>query len=353
MGGRGRRFQRRDVDPAKARIAGHLHALIQAYLADRAVLHYSADTLDVRRRTLLLVADWLDDRDVTLGAQVTTKILERYQRHLAAFRKPNGQPLGITTQHGYVRDLKAFFSWCVRKGHLPADPAAALDYPRPVKTLPVLLSAADVQAIMAGPDLATPTGLRDRAMLETFYSTGMRRMELVRLAVDDLDVSTGIARIVQGKGRKDRLVPVGKRALGWIVRYAAEARPLLACDATERRLFLNKTGGPLSRNQVTDLVRGYYDAAGIAKKDACHLFRHTMATQLLENGCDIRFIQAMLGHGSLNTTAHYAQATVHRLKAAHAAFHPAELDGQPEPDAAAEADAPGSADAERDTDASC
>jgi len=329
--------RRRVVDPAKAAIPGHLHALIAAYLTDRRVVHFTADTINLRRRTLLALADWLAERDVCHGVQVTTKILERYQRHLAEARKANGDLLSITTQRGYLRDLKAFFHWCVRKGHLPADPAAALDNPRPVKSLPVLLTAGDVQAIMAQPDLATPVGLRDRAMLETLYSTGLRRMELVRLAVDDIDRPTGILRVVQGKGRKDRLVPLGRRALAWIDRYAAEARPLLLADPAERTLFLATTGWPMNRNQVTDLVRAYYVAAGVEKKGACHLFRHTMATQLLENGCDIRFIQAMLGHGSLNTTAHYAQATVHRLKAAHSAFHPAET-GDDQADGPAAAD---------------
>jgi integrase/recombinase XerD len=327
---------RRAVDPAKAAVRGSLHALLQAYVIDRRMVHFSADTLSVRQRSLLLVAEWLEDRDVTLGVQVTTRILERYQRHLATVRKADGHHLGITTQHGYIRDLKAFFAWCVRKGHLPADPAAALDYPRPVKTLTVLLCAADLEAIMAGPDVATPIGVRDRAMLEMLYSTGLRRMELVRVQIDDVDAVAGVMRIVQGKGRKDRLVPIGRRALAWIATYLERGRPLLSAEHAQRTLFLGQAGRPLSRNQVTDLVRGYYDAAGITKKGACHLFRHTMATQLLENGCDIRFIQAMLGHASLNTTAHYAQATVRRVQAAHAAFHPAEQndDAPPGADAA-------------------
>jgi integrase/recombinase XerD len=325
--------RRRDVDPIKAALRGSLHALIQAYMVDRRMVHFSADTLAVRLRSLLLLADWLEERAITVGTQVTTKVLERYQRHLSTARKADGAPLGITTQHGYIRNLKAFFRWCVRKGYLPADPAAALEYPRPVHALPVLLTAADVQAIMAGPDVGTPTGVRDRAMLETLYSTGLRRMELVRLAVDDIDHASGIARVVQGKGRKDRLVPIGRRAVAWIAAYLERGRPLLHADHAQRTLFLGQSGDALSRNQVTDLVRRYYDAAGITKKGACHLFRHTMATQLLENGCDIRFIQAMLGHASLNTTAHYAQATVRRVQAAHAAFHPAEQDDDAPPGA--------------------
>jgi integrase/recombinase XerD len=181
----------------------------------------------------------------------------------------------------------------------------------------------------------TPLGVRDRAILETLYSTGVRRMEVVNLRLYDLDHDRGTLIVRQGKGRKDRMVPIGERALAWIDRYLREVRPtLLSGDSAGEIIFLTKLGEPFSPDQMTTLVREYVDAADIGKKGSCHLWRHTAATLLHDAGADIRFIQAFLGHAKLTTTEIYTQVSIRQLKAIHAACHPSSKLKRPgEPDA--------------------
>jgi len=174
-------------------------------------------------------------------------------------------------------------------------------------------------------------GIRERAMLETLYSTGMRRSELAGLSVFDIDRGTVMIR--QGKGKKDRMIPIGERALHWIERYQLEVRPELVVGRNCNALYLTNLGEPFTPPRLTELVRDYVLAAKIGKTGACHLFRHTMATLMLENGADIRFIQAMLGHADLSTTQIYTQVSIRKLKEIHTATHPAKA-RQPRPKAA-------------------
>jgi integrase/recombinase XerD len=162
-------------------------------------------------------------------------------------------------------------------------------------------------------------------MMETLYSTGMRRMELANLAMYDLAVERGTVTIRQGKGKKDRVIPIGARALAWIDKYLIEARPELVVPPDEGVLFLNNRGEQLRKDSLTDLIGDYVKSAGIGKEGACHLFRHTMATLMLENGADIRFIQQMLGHSSMEATTVYTQVSIKKLKEIHTETHPAKL----------------------------
>jgi integrase/recombinase XerD len=186
-----------------------------------------------------------------------------------------------------------------------------------------VLTAAEAERVMRQPGLSTPLGIRDRAMLETLYSTGMRRIELLGLKIYDIDVPRGTVMIREGKGKKDRVVPIGERALHFIDKYLQEVRPGLAVEPEDGTLFLMSTSEPFGANYVTKLVRDYVLAARIGKPGACHLFRHTMATLMLENGADIRFIQEMLGHAKLATTQIYTQVSIKKLKEIHTATHPA------------------------------
>jgi len=161
--------------------------------------------------------------------------------------------------------------------------------------------------------------------LETFYSTGMRRSELMGLSVFDLDRERGTVMIRQGKGKKDRMIPIGERALAWIDRYRETVRPELVVGRDHAMLFLTNTGEPFTPNRLTQMVRTYIQAANIGKSGSCHLFRHTMATLMLENGADIRYIQAMLGHAELSTTQIYTQVSIRKLKEIHTATHPGKV----------------------------
>jgi integrase/recombinase XerD len=186
-----------------------------------------------------------------------------------------------------------------------------------------VLKAEEAEQVLQQPDIGHAAGLRDRAILETFYATAMRRMELANLKLHDPDAERGTVTIRQGKGKKDRIIPIGERALAWIAKYVAEARPLLLTGAGDGTLFVNGLGEPLQRKQLTEIVRRYVAASGIGKTGGCHLFRHAVATLMLENGADTRVIQQMLGHVDLASTQIYTQVSIKLLQQVYSATHPA------------------------------
>ena len=177
--------------------------------------------------------------------------------------------------------------------------------------------------VLAIPDLDGPLGLRDRAMLELLYATGIRRSELAHLKVFDLDVERATLAVRKGKGSKDRMIPTGDRAATWVARYLEDSRPRLATTPDQGILFLTMDGEQFTVDRLTQLARGYIHRSGIQKPGACHLFRHTMATLMLEGGADIRYIQQMLGHTDISATQIYTQVSLRALQAIHTATHPA------------------------------
>jgi integrase/recombinase XerD len=193
------------------------------------------------------------------------------------------------------------------------------------------LTASEAEQVLGQPDVREPMGVRDRAILEVLYSTGIRRMEVLNLSVFDLDTERGTLMVRQGKGKKDRMVPIGEQAIAWLDRYLKDVRPELVMPPDDGTLFLAVTGEELSPNRLTQLARNYVNAADTGKKGACHLFRHTMATVMLENGADIRYIQEMLGHVELSTTQIYTQVSIKKLQAVHALTHPTAKLEQREP----------------------
>ena len=190
-------------------------------------------------------------------------ILERYQRYLYHYRKPNGAPLTFGTQQTFLAPLKAFFQWATRERHLLYNPASELLLPRLPRRLPKhILSVADVEALIQQPDVTTPSGLRDRAMLETLYSSGIRRMELTQLKLYDVDTRGGSLTVRGGKGGRDRVVPLGARACAWVDRYLEEVRPQLLARHDDGSCFLTDFGEPFEKNRLGDLVKGYIERAG-------------------------------------------------------------------------------------------
>ena len=189
--------------------------------------------------------------------------------------------------------------WLTKQNVLLYNPASELELPRLETKLPhQVLTVGEVEQLLSTPDLSTVLGIRDRAILETFYSTGIRRRELLGLRSTTSTPARQTLVVRQGKGNKDRMVPIGERAIGWIDNYVREARRA-AADANETTLFVTNLGEPFAPTRLTELVRDYVKACGIDKTGSCHLFRHTMATLMLEGGADTRFIQQMLGHADL------------------------------------------------------
>ncbi|GGP28348.1 site-specific tyrosine recombinase XerC [Silvimonas amylolytica] len=313
---------RRTVDP----LAGlPLLGWVEAHLEWLGVTGYSPDTVIARRTALRRFVSWCDERGLQQPADITKPVLDRYQRHLFYYRKPDGSPLTLGSQHGALAPLKTWFKWLARENHILYNPASELDLPKLPKHLPrAILSVQEVEAILAEADPQTPYGLRDRAMLELLYSTGLRRMEVAKLALYDVDPNRRLLFVREGKGRKDRVVPVGERALAWLERYLTEARPQLVA-AEHEALFVTDYGERVSPAFVAQHVKRYMDFAGVHKPGATHLLRHAMATHMLEAGADVRVLQALLGHASLSTTEIYTHVSIEHLRAIHDATHPARL----------------------------
>lgn len=326
------------------------------FIAWAEAMHYSPHTIKNRRIDVGYFIDWCEERAVMTPQAVTRAMLERYRQHVFHYRrKTDGLPLSFQCQGKRLIAVRVFFQWLTRQHHLMFNPASELELPRPEKRLPRhILSIAEVEQVINTSDTIEPTGLglRDRAMLETLYSTGMRRGELVALHIDDVDLPRGTVLIRQGKGKKDRVVPIGERAVAWVMRYLYEVRERYVEQPDEGALFLAKHGEAMQGKQLSVIVKLAIERANLERfqtthpNAACHLFRHACATHMLEAGADIRYIQALLGHADLSTTEVYTQVSIGKLKAVHTATHPARLqarqatnadavDGGPQPTAEA------------------
>lgn len=312
-----------------------LPALVAEFCEWLQIRNYSPRTIEHYRACLDAFTTWAAERGIDRPGEVSLPVLERYQRALFHRRKPNGAPLTPRAQASHLVAVRALFRWAARHRRIPFDPAAALELPRLRRQLPRgVLSVEEVEAVLAQPDVSSVEGLRDRAVLETLYSTAIRGQEAAGLGIFDLDYSRGTVLIRAGKGGTERVVPISDRALGWVDRYLLEARPALAVPALDdgQVLFLTARGTPFSTKRLGNVVRPYVDAAGITKPGACHLFRHTAATLMLEGGADLRYVQELLGHADITTTTIYTRVSIRQLKAVHAATHPGATQRSPSVD---------------------
>ena len=304
------------------------HAYVQRYMEAMRLRNYSESTLQRRENGIRRFVGWCDERGLDRPQDVTKPILERYQKYLYYYRQANGEPLSPTSRCRYLTNLRQFFKWLTQQNYLLYNPASELVLPKTTASLPVVLTEEEVEALMEQPDVTTPYGLRDRAILEVFYSTGIRRTELCRLELSDLSLSRLTLFIREGKGGKDRLLPLGERAARWLTRYTHGVRPQLLLDINEPALFLNDYGEPFRDSKLGDRVKRYLKKAGIEALGSCHLLRHAMATHMLENGAELRFIQAMLGHADFRATQVYTHVSIRKLQEIHAATHPAKVENK-------------------------
>ncbi len=217
--------------------------------------------------------------------------------------------------------LRVFFRFLVLEGLLQANPAEELDSPKTAKTLPQILTPEEVERLLEQPDPAKPLGIRDRAMLELLYATGMRVSELVRLPLTQLNLEGGYV-VVYGKGSKERIVPLGSEAIKRVTRYLTAVREHLLKGRDNPLLFLGRSGRGMSRQRFWKSIKLYGRKAGIRKRMTPHLLRHSFASHLLEGGADLRSVQMMLGHVDISTTQIYTHVTGERLKKVHKKFHP-------------------------------
>jgi integrase/recombinase XerD len=288
---------------------------LKAYLGHlRVERGLSPNTLDAYERDLrkLLAFSERRRRDVLGLAQAD--LVE----FVASLRD---EGLSARSQARHVHSVRGFYRFAVREGLNERDPSENLRPPRAFAALPRYLTGEQVEALLAAPDVATTLGLRDRAILEVMYATGLRVSELTGLEVEGVDLRLGIVRVF-GKGRKERLVPLGREARSWVERYVAEVRGSLARGRRVGVLFLSRRGGRLSRMGLWGLVRRHAVAAGVSRVLTPHVLRHSFASHLLERGADLRALQAMLGHADISTTQIYTHVTRERLRRLYDEFHP-------------------------------
>ena len=303
-------------------LTGSFPILRDVYLKSLAIKGFSDNTVRIRGIYIEMFLRWCKANGILFASEVRSETLFRFQEHLYAHRKRNGHPLSSSSQYSRLALIRLWFQWIHRQGHTRHDPTKTLELPRTAYKLPTVLNKQQVEKVLAQPDMRKPVGIRDRAIMEVFYSTGIRRTELIRLRIVDLDRERGVVAIREGKGKRDRTVPIGERALIWLDQYLSRVRPTVVVEPDTGFVFLTSTGAWFTPNHLSCLVRRYIRAADIAKNGACHVFRHTMATHMLENGADTRHIQEMLGHARLDTTQIYTHVSIRKLKQVHTRTHP-------------------------------
>jgi integrase/recombinase XerD len=272
------------------------------------------NTLAAYRRDLALLADWL-------RRHAERSLDEARETDLRAYAVARHAGSAPTSTNRRLTVFKRYYRWALREHLVDADPTLKLSAARQPLRVPKSLSEAQVEALLGAPDVETPRGLRDRTMLELMYASGLRVSELVTLKTVHLSLSEGALRVT-GKGSKERLVPFGEEAQGWLQRYIAEARAAILGRQASDALFVTARGGPMTRQMFWKLVKAHAAQAGITAPLSPHTLRHAFATHLLNHGADLRAVQMLLGHADISTTTIYTHVARERLKALHAAHHP-------------------------------
>jgi integrase/recombinase XerD len=274
------------------------------------------NTLDSYRRDVRQFASWLGDANGKALLDAAAADLHGHLAWQVGTKRAKPRSTGRL-----VSSLKRFFQFALREGLRADDPSADLESPKLPRSLPKSLSEAEVESLLEAPDVDTAHGLRDRAMLETLYASGLRVSELVGLKTMQVSLDMNVVRVL-GKGSKERLTPLGEEAADWITRYQREARPQLLGARKSEALFVTARGGSMTRQAFWGLVKRHARVAGIAKPLSPHTLRHAFATHLINHGADLRVVQMLLGHADISTTQIYTHVARERLKALHRKHHP-------------------------------
>ncbi|MET3432064.1 integrase/recombinase XerD [Herbaspirillum seropedicae] len=274
----------------------------------------SKNTLEAYRRDMTLYAHWLYQERAKALYETQAEDLNAY----FAARHDQTKP---SSSNRRLAVLKRFFQLALRQHHVAADPCLKLRSARQPQRFPKTLSEGQVEALLAAPDVSTPLGLRDRAMIELMYASGLRVSELVLLKSIEVGMNEGVLRVT-GKGSKTRLVPFGEEAGSWLMRYLGEARAQILQGQVDDALFVTARGGPMTRQMFWTLIKKYALQAGVTARLSPHTLRHAFATHLLNHGADLRVVQLLLGHADISTTQIYTHVARERLKQLHAAHHP-------------------------------
>jgi integrase/recombinase XerD len=291
------------------------------------VIRFAPGTIKGYGYSLNRFLAYLAEQGIHEITAVTKDTIQNYQTRLYETVNRKGEPNSAFHQNNNLKAVKGFFRYLAENNYLISDPAKDVSYARTPKRLPrSILTSPEAKKVIHATNTRTTIGYRDRTILEVFYSTGIRREELINLALGDVDCTQGLVRVNSGKGNKDRVVPIGKIACRYIENYVKAVRPELIRDPADNHLFLTMNGTRISENRVWQLVKIYSRKTRIKKNITTHTFRHTCATLMLRNKANIRHIQEMLGHSSLEATQVYTRVSVTDLKEVHAKCHPREKD---------------------------
>ena len=271
------------------------------------------NTLVSYRRDLAKLSAWLEKRG--------SGLLSATHADLLGFLAANSPHMKATSTGRLLSSARRFYQYLLRQGRLGADPTLKIERPKLPRSLPKSLTEAEVEALINAPDSGSMLGLRDRAMLEALYATGLRVSELVNLKVSEASLDMGVVRAM-GKGSKERLVPLGEESLDWLRRYLEQGRGAILDEKQSDALFVTQRGGPMTRQMFWNLIKRYAARAGIQKHLSPHTLRHAFATHLLNHGADLRVVQMLLGHADISTTQIYTHVARERMKQLHARHHP-------------------------------
>jgi integrase/recombinase XerD len=306
-----------------------LAGAVDRFIGEMRVRNWSPETIRAYTFRLERFAAFLDREHASVKAigEVTPRLISDYQLWLCKQESERGGSLSPATQRAFLGAVRSFFVFCTTERLVLLDPTRELEMPKLGKRLPQgVLSPKEIRLLMRQPDLDTYVGLRDRAILETLYSSGLRNSELRNLTIGDVDLDRGYVTVVRGKGNKDRVVPLGKMAVHFVREYVTRARPHMMRDDATHTLFLSLQGRKLGMSTLQDIIHRCAKAAGFKRRVFPHGIRHTCATAMLQGRADIRYIGELLGHESLSSTAIYTSVSIDDLKRVHARSHPREHD---------------------------
>lgn len=285
--------------------------------------NFSRVTIQGYRYNLKRFLKYLGDERIETLDQITPKIIYEYQTHLYYQKSKFGGNLSIYMQHSVLSTVQAFCRFLVKTDKLTFDPSSGITFPKKPRELPEVMTLEEIANVLSQPDVTTIMGFRDRTILEVLYATGMRSSELRSLQIYDVNLEDEELRIKEGKGNKERIVPLGQTASEYTREYLQTIRPRLTKNESNL-LFLSKHGKKIGQWDLLEIVKKSVKKAGIEKAINVHTFRHTCATHLLQGGADIRYIQKLLGHESIISTQLYTKVEVSDLKAVHERCHPRE-----------------------------
>lgn len=300
-----------------------LNQYMEDYLNTMLIIGRSEHTHRRHQSALRSLIVWCENQEIHELHEVTKMTLKSYRKYLYDYRQTNSKPLTKGSLNSKLTPLKKFIQWCAKEHLINDDFVYDLEIPKKPRGIPTkILMHEAIEHILQQPNINTMEGLRDRVIMEVLYSTAIRRSEITYLKCQDIDLIRHTIKINESKNGQDRFVPISVRALKWVKRYLKDVRPCLTFDEGNDTLFLNSKGNAFKPDAIASRVKGYITRADINTRGACHLFRHSVATQMLENGADIRYIQVLLGHVDLNTTEIYTRVAIKKLKEVHEKTHP-------------------------------